>query len=48
MLQILRVYLSKNQFDSGSTKLEVAGSTPQVEAQERTHIRKMWKPRKEI
>ena len=47
-ITLLRVYLSKNRFDSGSTKLEVAGSTPRVEAQERTHSEKLRKQRKEI
>lgn len=41
MLQILSLFEQK--FDSGSTKLEVAGSTPRVEAQERTHMEKMRK-----
>ena len=40
--------LFEQKSDSGSTKLEVAGSTPRVEAQERTHMEKMWKQRKEI
>lgn len=46
MLQILSLFEQK--FDSGSTKLEVAGSTPRVEAQERTHMEKMRKQKAKL
>lgn len=37
-IKIVRVYLSKNLFNCGSTKLEVVRSTPPMETREKTNI----------
>lgn len=48
ILEILSVYLSKNQFKSGSAQSELARSAPPTGARGETFIEKMWKPSKEI
>ena len=47
-ITLLRVYLSKNQFELSSPKPEVIRSTPRTGAESKVFIERLWKQSKEI